>query len=355
MKRLSLLALLAVAVTYTCHAQYRIYGHVPNLEDGMMYLDRGGRRAVDSAKVEKGCFTLESKTPIEGADYVFMHHSSKRWQCAFWMANDNIDFTTVDDMPVIKGSKTQDEYAIYRRTLEPVWDYGRELKKQMQDVTKHDSLMQIVETTYKAMEDSAFMTFLKKYPASYISLNHIYNLRNMDKYPYQKYMKYFNELTPGAFKGKQWNTMLEFCEKDHALEPGQPMPSFEMPNVYGKNINLASFKGKYVLFTISSYGVGSYQTDLMLRKQLYEKYHAKGLEMVDYSLSEDLINVIKAPANMGLKWHFVTNLKGFNGPWIREHSIDHITQNFLIDPQGVIIGKNLFEKDLENAINNIFN
>ena len=67
------------------------------------------------------------------------------------------------------------------------------------------------------------------------------------------------------------------------------------------------------------------------------------------------VGVMKAPANMGLRWHFVTDLKGFYSPWLKEHGIDHITQNFLIDRNGMIIGRNLFGKDLEREINKLFN
>ncbi|MGN0281917.1 MAG: DUF4369 domain-containing protein [Prevotella sp.] len=352
-KRIFSTAVIAIVSMTTSFAQYRIYGHVPDLPDGTMYLDvEQGRK--DSAKVENGCFTLESKEPLKGKAYVFMLHSNYNWSCAFWLGNDNVDFTTVNDIPVIKGSKTQDEYDIYRQTLQSVWNYGIELKKQMDDVTKHDSLMNIVNTTYKAKEDSAFVTFLKKYPSSYISLNHIYNLRNMDKYPYEKYMKLFNELDTTSFEGWQWETMLKFIKQDLALQPGQPMPKFEMPDVYGKTINLADLKGKYVLFTLSIYGADDYAANLQLRKSLYGKYASKGLDMVDYMFNQEFVDVIKAPTNMGLRWHFVTDLKGFYGNWVKEHGIDHLTQNFLIDRNGIIIGRDLFGEDLEREINKLF-
>lgn len=336
------------------HAQYRIYGHVPDLPDGTMYLEVT-RGVKDSAKVEKCCFTIEGKTVLEAPTYVFMRHSSNRWQCAFWMGNDNIDFTTVNDMPVIKGSKTQDEYGEYQKVLDPVWDFGRQLKQKMSDVTKYDSIMNILNTVYQEKEDSAFMVFARKNPSSYISLNHIYNKRIMDKYPFERYSKMAKVLTPGAFKGKQWQTFCEHLAKDEALEPGHPMPAFAMNDLYGKSIDLATIKGKFVLFTISNYGIDDYNADLLLRKELYEKYSKQGLEMVDYSLSQDMIGVMKAPANMGLCWHFVTDLKGFGGPWLKEHAIDHITQNFLIDRNGTIIGRNLFGKDLEREIEKLFN
>ncbi len=335
------------------HAQYRIYGHVPGLPDGMMYLDLRGT-TIDSARVEKECFTLESKTALEAPEYIRIHHSNNNWGCFFWMGNDNIDFTTVNDLPVVKGSPTEDEYQDFRRTLQPVWDYGFRLKAQMKDVTKADSIMNIVNTVYRAKEDSAFVVFVKKHPSSYIALNHIYNKRGMDKMPYKDYKRYLDMLTPGAFKGRQWQTMCEWHEKDLALEPGHAMPEFSMNDLYGKRVSTADFKGAYVLLTLSNYGIKDYDADLLLRKRLYEEYHSKGLEMIDYSLARDTISVIKAPANLGLRWHFVTDLKAFDSPWLKEYAIDHITQNFLIDRNGIIIGRNLFGKDLEREINKLF-
>lgn len=353
MRRHIILSLFAMASVAAAHAQYNIYGHVPGLPDGMMYLDMGGK-AVDSAKVEKGCFTFEGKTRLEAPEYVQMHHSGRNWGCAFWMGNDNIDFTTVNDMPVIKGSKTQDEYDEFRQTLEPVWSYGLQLKAQMRDVAKSDSIMRIVNTVYRAKEDSAFVVFIKNNPSSYIALNHIYNKRGMDKMPFKEYKRYLDMLTPGAFKGKQWENMSEWYEHDLALEPGHEMPPFSMDDLYGKTISLTAMRGKCVLLTISNYGIMDYDADLLLRKRLYDKYADKGLEMVDYSLSQDIVGVMKAPANMGLRWHFVTDLKGFNGSWLKEHSIDHITQNFLIDRNGMIVGRNLFGNDLEREIDKLF-
>ena len=339
---------------FSAKAQYVINGHVDNIPDGYMKLHLGAGKQ-DSTKVTNGCFTFKGAY-LEAPEYVMMRHANYNWGCAFWIGNDTVDFTTVDDMPVVKGSKTEDEYKEFRRTLQPVWNRGLELKKQMdKDVSKYDSIMQIVNTTYKAAEDSAFADFVRRYPSSQVALNNIFNMRGMDKEPYSKYSKFLAMLTPGAFKGRQWKAMCEYAEKDLALEPGHAFPGFAMDDVYGKRISVEDFKGKYVLLTLSNYGVKDYDADLQRRKMLYEKYHSKGLEMIDYSLSSDLVNVIKAPANMGLRWHFVTDFKSFDSPWLKAHAIDHITRNFLISPEGVIIANDLFGTELEIEINNIFN
>ena len=118
-------------------------------------------------------------------------------------------------MPVVKGSKTQEEYEEYQRTLEPVWNYGLQLKSQMKDIAKADSIMQIVETVYKEKEDSAFMVFARKNPSSYIALNHIYNKRAMDKYPFEKYSKMAEALTLDKFKGRQWLSVKNKIQREN--------------------------------------------------------------------------------------------------------------------------------------------
>ena len=110
----------------------------------------------------------------------------------------------------------------------------------MKDIAKADSIMQIVETVYNEREDSAFMVFARKNPSSYIALNHIYNKRGMDKYPFERYSKMAEALTLDKFKGKQWRTFHEMYEKDEALEPGHPMPAFAMNDrngtIVGRNL-----------------------------------------------------------------------------------------------------------------------
>lgn len=357
MKKYLFSVAMAASMVLTANAQYKIVAHLDSIPDGMVYLQLHGRNS-DSTIVKNGSFVLTGNgKPIKGADYIYLT-DNKSWGVAFWMGNDQVtlksgaskrDFT-------IQGSKTQDEYEEYLRVMKSTWDEGR---KALAEIRKNTSLSdeerQRIEDVYHAKEDSVFMTFAHRFPASYVVLNHIFNKRVLDKYPYPKYSEMAKVLTPGAFEGDQWDDFVKLMNKDLTLEPGHVFPAFSMNDVYGKNVNIADFKGKnYVLFTLSNYGVSDYNSNLKLRRELYTKYHQKGLEMVDYMMAGDMINVIKPAANFDLKWRFLTDLKSWDNPWLNEHAIDHITQNFLIDKNGVIIAKNLFGDDLVREIEKIF-
>lgn len=143
------------------------------------------------------------------------------------------------------GSKTNDEYEEYCRVMEPVWEEGR---KTLGNMKKQASLSekerQQIEDDFHDKEDSVFMTFARRFPASYITLNHIYNKRVMDKYPFSKYSEMAKVFASGAFEGDQWNTFMNLYNKDLALEPGHEFPAFSMNDVYGKPLSLSDFKGK---------------------------------------------------------------------------------------------------------------
>ncbi len=343
-----------LAAAVEAHAQYKITGDIDSLADGKVYLLIHGQKA-DSSAIVNGHFEMAGKEPMEAPVYVGLNTSGLLWGTQFWLGNDDVTIKGNIHKADLNGSKTEDEYQEYCKVLKPVWDFGMKVKQSMKgDVSKADSIRNIIENVYKPKEDSAFMVFAKAYPSSYVTLNHIYNMRILNKYPFEKYTKYAKVLTPGAFRGRQWETFMHVYRKDSSQQAGNPFMGMRVPDVYGKVLDVASLKGHYVLVTVSNYGVSDYDNDLELRRELYSKYHDKGLEMVDYMPATKLTDVIKAPANFGLRWHFVSELKGWNSPWMKANGIDHITQNYLLGKDGTIIARDLFGNDLEKEIQQLF-
>lgn len=353
MKKTIMTALCLVALTAS--AQYSITGDIKGLDGQMIILNMHGHD-TDSARIVGGHFELRNPTHLRGADYVTLATADQKWGGMFWMQNDDIVIKSDGQTASIKGSKTQDEYEDYQNTMNVVWDKMRALQALVyDDVNKADSVDHVINTVWKSKADSTFLAWASRHPSSYIALNHIYNWRVMEKYPFEKYAEAAKLLTPGAFEGEQWETFQHLLKTDAAMQPGQPFPELIKPDVYGHDFDVASLRGKYVLVTLSCFGISDYNNDLALRRELYERYHDQGLEMVDDLWAEQVTDVIKAPANYGLRWHFISDLKGWSTPWVRLHEIDHLTQNFLIGPDGIIIGRQLFGDDLRREIEKLFN
>lgn len=88
----------------------------------------------------------------------------------------------------------------------------------------------------------------------------------------------------------------------------------------------------------------------------YNDYNKKGLIIISVSVDEANAKDkwLKAINNDGLIWTNISDLKGFNNSVARLYYVDAVPQNFLIDPAGKIIGKNLRNGDLEKKLDEIF-
>jgi alkyl hydroperoxide reductase subunit AhpC len=63
---------------------------------------------------------------------------------------------------------------------------------------------------------------------------------------------------------------------------------------------------------------------------------------------------LKAIQDDGLTWPQVSDLRGFNTEVAQRYAISSIPQNFLLDPQGRIVAKNLHGEALPQKLAQVF-
>jgi thiol-disulfide isomerase/thioredoxin len=88
----------------------------------------------------------------------------------------------------------------------------------------------------------------------------------------------------------------------------------------------------------------------------YTKFHPKGFEIIGVSLDkkEDKEKWLGAIHFNHLAWTQVSDLNYFQNAVAKEYGINFIPQNFLIDPQGKIVARDLNNDDLENKLKEIY-
>ena len=82
----------------------------------------------------------------------------------------------------------------------------------------------------------------------------------------------------------------------------------------------------------------------------YEKYAEKGFEILGVSLDHSRDNWLKAVKDDGLTWTQVSDLKYWSNEVAALYGIVSIPGNLLLDPDGVIIRKQLRGDDLHSAL-----
>ncbi len=135
---------------------------------------------------------------------------------------------------------------------------------------------------------------------------------------------------------------------------GQKAPDFTINSIDGKPIKLSDYKGKYVMLDFwASWCVPCRQENPNVVKQ-YAKFHPKGFEILGISLDDKKEAWQQAINADKLTWQHVSELQRFEGPTELLYHIDSIPMNFIIDPQGVIIAKNITGAKLEEFLNKTF-
>jgi hypothetical protein len=87
--------------------------------------------------------------------------------------------------------------------------------------------------------------------------------------------------------------------------------------------------------------------------EAYKNYHSKGFEILAVSLDDKKESWLKAIEKDGLTWTHVSELHAWNNSAAKLYGVNAIPSNFLLDPNGIIIAKNLNGKDLQNKLSEI--
>jgi thiol-disulfide isomerase/thioredoxin len=136
---------------------------------------------------------------------------------------------------------------------------------------------------------------------------------------------------------------------------GSDAVNFEQADTSGAMVSLASFKGKYVLVDFWASWCGPCRMENPNLVRSFTQYKNKNFTVLGVSLDRAKDAWIQAIYKDGLTWTHVSDLKFWNNEVAKMYRISSIPQNFLIDPAGKIIAKNLRGEDLNLKLAEIFN
>jgi peroxiredoxin len=135
---------------------------------------------------------------------------------------------------------------------------------------------------------------------------------------------------------------------------GQKAPDFTMNDTNGNPVTLSSKVGSGLLLVDFWAGwCGPCRRENPNIVKLYNDFHKKGFDVFGVSLDQTKESWVKAIADDKLTWTHVSDLQYWNNSAAKQYGIKAIPANFLLDKNGIIIGRNLMGEALYNKVNEV--
>jgi len=342
-----------------------IKGDVDGLKDDtiLVYGAEKNGDALDTIYAKDGEFVY--KAPVDTFTQVILLFKNMEECIVFADKGDKIkisgDISSLD-LLAVSGGDLNEEMNSFKESITDISKSISKIKKELYfsytsgNQNKYNDLLQspeLIKATKKIKENAA--EFIHLHTSSLVSVYLLDRYFIQEKNPDITKIKELAATMSGNLKDSPYMQLVnKLINSEETLKEGKQAPNFYLANIKKEYVNLTNFKDKYLLINFwASWSNPSREENARINT-IYKRFNKNHFAILGISLDADKIKWKEAIKKDSLSGEQVCDFNGWGSTVIQQYGIESLPANVLIDPRGIIVARNLKEKDLLRKLEELF-